>query len=105
MALYAICLFVFAALEIMTGILTYLGKYEVIYDYYISGVNDLQGYAKAQGIATMCMAAPAVICGVLFLVRPVVLCSLIGIGVAVLGVIGGFIAFNKIQNKFNGGMF
>lgn len=105
MLLYAICLFVFAALEIMTGVLTYHGKYEVVYDYYISKVNDLQAYTKAQGIATMTMAAPALIAGVLFLLKPTLVCGLIGIAVVLLGIIGGFIAFDKIQKKYNDGMF
>jgi len=105
MLFYAICLFVFAALEILTGVLTYLGNTNVIYDYYISSVSDIEGYTKAQGIATACMAVPAIACGVLFLVGPELLCSLIGIGIAILGIIGGYIAFYKIQERYNGGMF
>jgi len=105
MLFYAICLFVFAALEILTGTLTYLGNTNVIYDYYINSVSDLDGYTKAMGIATACMAAPAIACGVLFLVEPALVCSLVGIGIALLGIIGGFVAFYKIQERFNGGMF
>ena len=105
MILYAVCLFVFAALEILTGALTYLGNINVVYDYYISSVRDLSGYTKALGIATACMAAPAIACGVLFLVKPVLVCSLVGIGIAILGIVGGFVAFYKIQQRFNGGMF
>jgi hypothetical protein len=105
MLFYAVCLFVFAALEILTGVLTYLGDINVVYDYYIGSVRDVRGYTKALGIATACMAAPAIACGVLFLVKPVLLCSLIGIGIALLGIIGGYVAFYKIQEHFNGGMF
>ena len=105
MILYAVCLFVFAAIELLTGALTYLGNIDVVYDYYISSVRDVKGYTKALGIATACMAAPAIICGVLFLVKPVIVCSLVGIGIAILGAVGGFVAFYKIQQRFNGCMF
>lgn len=105
MLFYAICLFLFAALEIVTGIMTCCQNYEVIYDYYISQVNDLKAYSKAQGIATICMAIPSAACGVLFLVQPIVPFALIGIGVALVDIVGGFFIFNAIQNKYNGGMF
>lgn len=105
MLFYAVCLFVFAALELLTGALTYLGNVNVVYDYYISSVTDVEGYTKALGIATACMAVPAIACGVLFLVEPALVCSLVGIGIAILGIIGGYVAFYKIQERFNGGMF
>ena len=105
MLFYAVCLFVFAALELLTGALTYLGNVNVVYDYYISSVTDVEGYTKALGIATAAMAVPAIACGVLFLVEPALVCSLVGIGIAILGIIGGYVAFYKIQERFNGGMF
>jgi hypothetical protein len=51
------------------------------------------------------MSLPLIACGVLFLLKPAMLLSLIGLGILVLGIIGGYIAFYQIQKKYNGGMF
>ena len=105
MVLYAVCLFVCAALQVLTGVLTYMGRHDLVYDYYISGVNDLQGYTKAMGFITMALAAPSLICGVLFLLEPVVLLAVIGVVVLIGGIVGGYVASNNVQKKYNGGMF
>ena len=105
MIVYAVLLFTFSALLISAGALICSGKYELMYDFYISAVNDLRGYTKMHGIATMCMSVPLIACGVLMLVQPEIPFALIGLGILVLGIIGGYIAFWQIQKKYNGGMF
>ena len=105
MIVYAICMLVFALLEVVTGIMIYRGDYGVIYDYYISEVNDLKGYTKAVGIATVCLAVPSLACGVLLLFPSPMPFALIGAGVAVVGGLIGYAVFYAIQSKYNGGMF
>lgn len=105
MLFYSVFLFGFSALLIMVGALICSGRYELMYDYYISGVTDLKRYTRAHGIATMCMSLPLIACGVLQLVGPEIPVALIGIGVLVVGIIVSYIFFYRIQEKYNGGMF
>ena len=105
MVLYAILMFLFSAVLILSGAIVATGKYENIYDYYICAVNDLKGYAKAHGIAMMCMSLPLIACGICMLVGPEIPTVLIGLGILLVGIIVGYVAFYKIQEKYNGGMF
>ena len=105
MIVYSVFLFIFAAMLIAVGAFVMTGRYDLMYDYYISGTNDLRGYTKAHGIAMMCMSVPLIACGVLQLLQPAYLLTFIGIGILVLGIIGGYVAFYQIQKRYNGGMF
>ena len=105
MILYAVLNFVFAAVLLVTGAIVALGDYEAIYDFYLWRVTDLKGYAKKHGLAMMGMGLPFIACGVLMLVKPEMPMALIGLGVLLLGFLIGFAVFNKIQKKYNGGMF
>ena len=105
MIVYSVFLFLFSVMLISVGICVMLGRYDMMYDYYISHTNDLKGYTRAHGIAMICMSLPLIACGVLFLLKPAMLLSLIGLGILVLGIVGGYVAFYQIQKKYNGGMF
>ena len=71
MILYAVLMFVFAALLLLAGIMTCLGGYDLIYDYALNRVTDLRRYAKANGIALICLCLPLIACGVLMLAAAV----------------------------------
>ncbi len=105
MFVYSVFLFLFAAMLIAVGTFVMTGRYDLMYDYYISATNDLKGYTRAHGIAMMCMSLPLIACGVLFLLKPALVLSLVGLGILLLGIVGGYIAFYQIQKKYNGGMF
>ena len=105
MILYAVLMFVFAALLLLTGIMTCLGGYDLIYDYALNRVTDLRRYAKANGIALICLCLPLIACGVLMLVQPEIPLALIGLGILVVGIVVDYIFCHRIQTKYNGGMF
>ncbi len=105
MIVYSLLLFTFAALLIYTGVLTMLGKYEMIYDFYICRVTDLRTYCRRLGLATALLSLPLIACGVLMLIKPEIPLALIGLGVLLLGIIGFYIWFFLIQKKYQGGMF
>ena len=105
MLVYSVLLFVFSALLITVGAFICSGRYELIYDYYISGVTDLKQYTRAHGIATMCLSIPLIACGVLQLAGPEIPFAFIGMGILVIGIVVAYICFYQIQKKYNGGMF
>lgn len=105
MFVYSVFLFLFSAMLIAVGAFVMTGRYDMMYDYYISATNNLKGYTRAHGLAMIGMSLPLIACGVLFLLKPAMVLSLVGLGILVLGIIGGYIVFYQIQKKYNGGMF
>ncbi len=104
MIVYSILLLFFSAIMIAVGIMTLCGRYDLIYDFYIARVKDLKGYTRAQGIVMLCQAAAFLLCGI-FLLLPSPVFDWIAIGLFVCDLIAAFIVSDRIQKKYNGGMF
>ena len=103
MGIYAIVLFITAAVFGTVGIQIYKGKTDLIHDYHQAKVTDKVGYGKAFGKAMAVIAAAMMLSGVISLLGE----TAAGIAVAVLliGLVIGIFAIVRIQKKYNGGVF
>lgn len=105
MIVFSVLLFTVSALMIVAGAFICSGKYEALFDFYLGGATDIKAYSKAYGIAMMCMSIPCIACGVLQLLTPEIPFVIIAIAILVVGFAVGYVFFNRIQKKYNGGMF
>lgn len=105
MIVFSVLLFTFSVLMILVGAFVCNGKFEVLYDFYLGAATDIKEYSKSYGIAMMCMSIPCIACGVLQLIKPEIPFVIIALCILVIGLAVGYVFFDRIQKKYNGGMF
>ncbi len=101
MLLYAILLFLAAALTLLTGLLACLGFSE-LYDPAPRSMPNRTRYTLANGIVTAVSSAFPALCGVFFLLTPETLMALIGLGVLLIGTVATYLVTCLIQRRFLG---
>ena len=103
MILYAIIMFVVAAIFGIVAGQIYQGKTDLIHDYHQTKVKDKAGYGKAFGKAMAVIAVAMALSGVVSLFGETA--SKIAVVVLAVGLIAGIVAIIRVQKKYNGGMF
>ena len=103
MIVYAMILFLTAALFGIVAAQIYKGNINLIHDYHQTRVTDKTGYGKAFGKAMGLIAAAMALSGVIALFGEAVM----GFAVVVLmiGLAAGIAMIVRVQKKYNGGMF
>lgn len=101
MIVYAVIMFVMAAIVIAVGGIVYSGKTELIHDYHLARVKDKKAYGRAMGKALALIGIPLIITGVIALFTASALPTLVLIAGLILFLIPLFI----VQKKYNGGAF
>lgn len=102
MILYAVILFLTAALFAVLAALIHKGKTELIHDHHRSRVEDPVGYGKAFGKAMGAMAGAMALSGGVALLGQ--WAAWPAVAVLVIGLVGGIIALVAVQKKYNGGV-
>ncbi len=100
MLLYAILLFLAAALTLLTGLLTCFGFSELVYDPAPRSMPGRARYTLANGIVTSVSSVFPAFCGVAFLLTPETLMALIGIGVLLIGTVATYLVTCLIRRRF-----
>lgn len=102
MILYAVILFLTAALFAVIAALIHKGKTELIHDYHQTKVTDKRGYGRAFGKAMGAMAGAMALSGGVALLGQ--WAAWPAVAVLVIGLVGGIIALVAVQKKYNGGV-
>ena len=100
MFLFAIIMFLTAALFGIMAVLIYKGKTDLIHDYHQQKVTDKIAYGKAFGKAMAIIAGAMAISGVTAFIR-----SWIALTALTVGLVAGITAIVCVQKKYNGGVF
>ncbi len=103
MVLYAVIMFVVAAIFGVVAVQIYKGKTDLIHDYHQTKVKDKAGYGKAFGKAMGVIAMAMVLSGAVSLFGETA--TKIAVAVLVVGLIAGIVAIVRVQKKYNGGVF
>ncbi len=103
MVLYAVIMFVVAAIFGVVAVQIYKGKTDLIHDYHQSKVKDKAGYGKAFGKAMGVIAMAMVLSGAVSLFGETA--TKIAVAVLAVGLIAGIVAIVRVQKKYNGGVF
>lgn len=101
MHIFSIILFLTAILFIIMGISIYKGNIGLIHSYHQENVTDKIGYGKAMGKALIVFSVSMLIPGVIALFSE----SALPVVILFVGMIVGFVAIIKAQQKYNGGLF
>ncbi len=105
MTIYAIIMFLGAAVLAGFGVAIYRGRTELIHDYHQKNVADKLSYGKAAGRALLVMALGPLLSGIMALFgssRPLLIASL---AVLFAGLIIGAALLVSVQKKYNKGVF
>ena len=103
MLVYAILMFLVAAVFAIVSIAIYKGKTDWIHDYHQTKVTDKSAYGKAFGKALSMMAGAMALSGVIALFGEPAMWG--AIAVWMIGFTVGVIAIVRVQKKYNGGVF
>lgn len=103
MIMYAMILFVTAAVFGVMAVLIYKGKTDLIHDYHQTKVTDKPGYGKAFGKAMAVIAGAMALSGVVALFGERAMW--VAVTVFATGFIAGVIVIFRVQKKYNGGVF
>ena len=103
MILYAMIMFVVAAIFGVLAVQIYKGKTDLIHDYHQTKVTDKAGYGKAFGKAMAVIAITLTLSGAVALFGGSAMP--IAVAVLVVGLIAGFAAIIRVQKQYNGGVF
>ena len=105
MVVYAVIMFLVAALFSVMGILIYRGKTELIHDYHQTKVKDKAAYGKAFGKALLVFAGAMLASGVIALLSDSAVCVIAAVCVLILGMVIGGGCVVVVQQKYNQGIF
>ena len=103
MIVYAVIMFLAAAVFAVVTVLIYNGKTELIHDYHQTNVKDKAAYGKAFGKAMAVIPSGMTLSGSIAL--PGENMAWVAVTVLLLGIGIGLIAIFRVQKKYNGGMF
>ena len=103
MILYAIIMFLCAAMFSVLAMLIYKGKTELIHSYHQTKVKDKTGYGKAFGKAMGVFAAAMALSGIVSLFGEAAMGA--SVVILLIGIAVGTIAIVRVQKKYNGGVF
>ena len=103
MILYALIMFLCAALFTVLAALIYKGKTDLIHDYHQTKVTDKTAYGKAFGKAMAVIAGGMALSGVASLFgEPAMWVAMAALAT---GLVVGIAAIILVQKKYNGGVF
>ena len=102
MLVYAIIMFLVAALFTVLGIAIYKGKTDLIHDYHQTKVTDKSAYGKAFGKAMLVIAAAMLLSGIIGLFENLVV---IAVAILMVGLAIGIGCIVAVQIKYNNGLF
>lgn len=102
MLVYAIIMFIAAAVFIGVGIAVYKGKTDLIHDYHQSKVTDKTAYGKAFGKALLVMAVALLFSGI---IGPWNNMAAFAVAVLITGLCAGAGCMVSVQRKYNKGVF
>lgn len=100
MIVYAIILWIIAAVFAVMAVLIYKGNTNLIHDYHQTKVTDKAAYGKAFGKAFGTLPVAMTLSGVIGLYHIWIALAVLAIGFA-----AGFAAILRVQKKYNGGVF
>ena len=103
MLIFAIIMFVTAAVFGIVAMQIYKGKIDLIHDYHQTRVTDKGGYGKAFGKAMAVIAVAMGLSGVVSLFGEAV--RWIPVVILAVGLFVGIFAIVRVQKKYNGGVF
>ena len=100
MLLFAIIMFLTAALFGVMAVRIYKGKTDLIHDYHQQKVTDKIAYGKAFGKAMALIAGAMAVSGMTAFMR-----IWIALTALAVGLVAGIAAIICVQKKYNGGVF
>ena len=105
MILYAVIMFVAAALIGGIALSIYRGNTTLIHDYHQEKVTDQTAYGKAFGKAMFVISASLLLSGILSLFGDSEPVAMIALATLFIGLTIGIIGIIVVQKKYNGGIF
>ena len=103
MIIYAIIMFVVAAVFGIVAVLISKGRTDLIHDYHQFVVTDKVGYGKDFGKAMAVITGTMALSGAVSLFGESAMWGAVAILLA--GLVAGIIAIGQVQKKYNGGVF
>jgi len=103
MMLYAILIFLMAALFVALGVLIFRGRTDLIHSYHRKKVRDHRAYGRDMGKALLIFSAAMTASGAVALLGEAT--AMIAVAVLVLGIGVGMAMLYAAQKKHNGGLF
>lgn len=105
MVIYAMIMFLCAALFGVFAVLIYRGNTDLIHDYHRNKVTDHAAYGKAFGKAMGIITAAMALSGLAALWGEDPVIAWIAIGILMVGMAAGLVDMWYVQKKYNGGLF
>ena len=105
MILYALIMFLCAALFTVLAALIYKGKTDLIHDYHQTKVTDHAAYGKAFGKAMLVVSISLLLSGIIGLFGASEVMAMIAVAVLFVGLFVGIACIVAVQKKYNKGIF
>lgn len=105
MLIFSIITFVIAAVILVTGIMVYRGRTELIHSYHQTRVTDKKGYGRAIGKSLIVLSIGIFASGIVALLGDSDAVIIAAVVLLFAAIIAGLVCIYKTQKRYNGGMF